>query len=424
LRYIFLISFVAILLLIPAVNVSSSPVDGIDYYFEPGDDRSVVVNQDKINDYSNLSGSNFVLVLELSQAFALNDISFNTTTGVRYTRVYHNFTDDYLIYIYVIQFNLDGIYTLQFNFVGGVQYVISLDVWNSNYVWISSGEYDELKSNWDNSRNNAGILGDIYGVDYGNTSDSFDSAMKDAIDDVKALRKGPEVFGEGMIMAFLMMFLTPYTWIILLIVLAIVSVSRRKEMEILTKMEKSTRGYDIDETARLVGSKLAQERERELMADTANVCCYFGIPQKIWRMVVVNYPTVGSFLAAISEVKLTSSGKITECDFTKNYRKWIQMSVQLRYGADLDVSLTEAFSDVVNSIMTFVIVELHFVKYKEVQTLIPYFKEYGDRIASDFVIQKESGGSALGDIAETASSSVDVAKEMADSLVETVRSKL
>lgn len=403
---------------------ASGEMAGFKYYFESGDSRSIIANQDKVNDVVNLSGANFVLMLELSNSYSMNDVFFDDV-DVDISRIYHNNSGEYLLYIYNVHFLGNGNYTMRVTFVGGFEYIVEIHVYNAEYVWITSAEYDELTANWEYAEDNAEILGDIYGVDYGNTSDGFDAAVDDAIDDVKALRQGPEVFGVNMLMAGMILFINPYTFLWVLIMGAFVVASRRDEMKTLESINRGSRGMDVDDTAKKVASRLAQDRERGLMADTSVVCNYFGVPQLVWKLIVKDYPNVGSLMGDLASVRLDAASKFHESSFVRNFRGWLELSVNMNYSERVDGDLVHVFASAVSSLINFSTTYLNFSDYAKYNEFVPALHRYGQNVVTNFTLrEKADDGYISDDISKETPAKQMSVDEMAESISSSLSDKL
>jgi len=344
-----------------------------------GDTFSEQVNAVGYGCIENLNPYNHSVNYNGSELILFVNVLYNNTVG--YTAVEGNITAVELynsvntksnninttVYMYRVIFVEDGYSCLRFYFSDGSSGRVLFNVTGAGYVYIDGDELYKLREEWNYGVSEKDDIEELMGAVYDDTPKGHHDAVSDTIDDSRAIRKGPVLFGQNMLFGILIMFSSPFTFIWLLVIVAIFMSVRKKESEVLRKIDDDREGMDIDTEELAVAAGVAKSRSMGLFASIRSIAPYIGISTVVWRDIHRRFATVASLLSAFDDTTFFDDGR-AEGPIVDALSTWVRNSLTLEqrskahglYRAPTMVDYVDSLKRILQYVSTY----LHYNNYE------------------------------------------------------------
>lgn len=389
--------YIVILICILAMPLFNSCVEGQQVVFRErvtatGYGRVVSVNS--FNHTVDFNGTGLILRVDFYQNKTIDytEIMGNMTI----TELYNSepYGSNYTTYVYKIVFGSDGLAMFSFYLNDGSSERVLFSVTGSGYDYVEGEELSRLQDNWAYRVDETETIEDLMNADYPDTPEGYHDAALDVIDDSTAIRKGPTVFGVNMLFGFAMLFANPFSVIWLLIIVVYLMSGRRKEADILRKIDEEREDMDIDTEELAVAARVAKSRNLGTLSSIKSIAPHLGVSTIIWRDIHKDFTTIAALMAAFDDSVFTEDGRI-EGPIAEVLTKWVRNSLTLEQRSKVAGSYraptVDDYLSSLKRILQYVSAHLHYPNYEQ------YIHKLSDSEAWLMIIIKDlrPGGSGV-----------------------------
>lgn len=294
-----------------------------------------ILSVDSVQHIVNYNGSELIVIL----TFYNNDsVSYVEVVGnLTYIELFNSFDNSSGIstFIYQFKFAEDGLLSYVMYMDGGGSERLLFNVTGTGFSYVETGLLDMYVEQWGYSTDEMEEISTIMNAVYPDSPEGHHDAVLDTMDDSRALRQGPTVFGFQMAFGLVMIFASPFSilWIVIIVMLFISS--RRKEADILRKIDEEREDMDIDTEELAVASRIVKARSMATLASIKSIAPHLGVPAIIWRDIHKKYTTIASLLAAFDDSEFTEDGRIVG-PIADSLTMWVRNSLTLEQRSRLE----------------------------------------------------------------------------------------
>ncbi len=271
-------------------------------------------------------------------------------------------------YIYHLTFFNDGISTYNMYLSDGSSRSVLFNVTGTGYEYVDGDMLDMLELGWAYMVDATEEISAIMGAEYENTPEGHNDAVADTIDDSRALREGPVVFGMNMAFGLVMLFANPFSIIWLIIIIAYFVTRSRKESEVLRRIDEDFEDVDVDTAELAVSSRIVRARNQATLSSIKNIAPHLGVSAVIWRDIHFRFTTIASMLAAFDDSEFTDDGRI-EGPIADALTTWVRNSLTLEQRSRIQGTYrapgVEDYLDAMRKILQYVSSHLHLPNYEQ-----------------------------------------------------------
>jgi hypothetical protein len=359
---------VVVLMLFAGFNTTNVSAAGSSYRFsitEIGYGR--IVSIDAVNDSVVYSGNELIVKVSIyDNRTVINSVILGNST---FSQVYvdSNVGLNTTVYIYNVRFDSDGETSILLYLSDGSAAQVVFFVSSSEYTFIDDETLANYTEMYNYAQERTDEVSQLMNAEYLDNPSGYNDAWLDVIDDSRALREGPVYFGANMLLGLLMIFISPYSIIWVVLIIAAVLYSKRNIALAVEKMDKEREEFSLDTASLAVASKMQQERSRSLMGSTKRVASYLGIPAQIWKDIHRDYPTIGSVCGGFDDTKFLDDGSM-DGPIAISLATWIRSSLTTHGtstgSSSIRIDPRRDYVNALRNILDYVVTELHFNNYQ------------------------------------------------------------
>ena len=327
-----------------------------------------VISVNSFNHTVDFNGTELFLMVEF---FQNKTVDYTNTMGnITTTEIYNSeaYGGNFTTYIYRVVFDSDGVAVFTFYLNDGSSERVLFEVAGSGYEYVEGEELQRLQEDWAYGTNELEAIIDLMNANYPDTPEGRHNAVLDVIDDSTAIRKGPTVFGVNMLFGLAMIFANPFSIIWLFIIIVYIMAGRRKEADILRKIDEERENMDIDTEELAVAARVAKSRNLGTLASIKSIAPHLGVPTIIWRDIHKKHTTIASLMAAFDDSVFFEDGRI-EGPIADSLTTWVRNSLTLeqrsRAAGTYRAPTVDDYLSSLKRILQYVSSHLHYPNYEQ-----------------------------------------------------------
>jgi len=345
-------------------NGNETGTDDFNWFITPVADGSVR-DVDRLSNMVEYSGYQLLVTFSFDEPTNVDGLRVQDGE-VNYDSVW---STDNVDYTYKLEFGENGNHSVfvRYQVDGDVrESVLRFVIDDSDVVVVDEDLFDEYRSHYLLNMDNLAEIEDIMGVTYDDDLGGVNDAYMDVLEDSRALRGGPERFGEHMFMVTLTMFFNPYFALLILVIIAVMSVKLRSYGNDISKI-KEGEDYKIDRLEERLARSIKDKTQKVLSRKLDMVAPALNIRRSLSSSIsrdIINLNHLADLLASATINENEFSGELKDLivDWCVEHVKVVSRSDTIN---DRDVEAPEKFPKAIYELVDFMVNRLGMVEYDD-----------------------------------------------------------